>query len=226
MWGFCADGRVRSAILQSYFGDDAPVTGIRLNYHRNPVNRSTHGRQSPDGRITKNKRHPPACERPKGVLRMFRKGEPIDGKFKVRSLESIGTDKQDYDIGVVRICGSLLAKLGGRNVLVKVSVAGLSGRKKSLIRIVRASTGSNALKNNEIALQYDDRELLGIRSFESEYDIVIERVFQLISQPSFLWNHTSPLVRMNAAFAVVLTLMGTALGFFIGCLSSINGMID
>jgi hypothetical protein len=31
---------------------------------------------------------------------------------------------------------------------------------------------------------------------------------------------------MNAAFAVVLTLMGTALGFFIGCLSSINGMID
>ena len=157
---------------------------------------------------------------------MFRKRKPIVGKFKVRSLVRIGTDKQDYDIGVVRICGSLLAQLGGRNVLVKVSVAGLSGRKKSLIRIVRASTGSNALKNNEIALQYDDRELLGIRSFESEYDIVIERVFQLISQPSFLWNHTSPLVRMNAAFTVVLTLMGTALGFFLGCLSSINGVIN
>jgi hypothetical protein len=29
-------------------------------------------------------------------------------------------------------------------------------------------------------------------------------------------NHTSPLVRMNASFAVVLTVMGTALGFMVG----------
>jgi hypothetical protein len=37
-------------------------------------------------------------------------------------------------------------------------------------------------------------------------------------------NHTSPLVRMNASFAVVLTVMGTALGFMAGGL--IGGFPD
>lgn len=134
----------------------------------------------------------------------------------MRSLDSIDTVVQDYDVGVVRVSGPLLAQLGGRNVLIKVSVDGLQGRKKSLIRIVRAATGDNALKKGEIALQYDDRELLGIKCAGSEHNIVLERVCQIVNQPRFLWHHTSPLVRMNAYFAVVLTLVGTGLGFVIG----------
>lgn len=138
--------------------------------------------------------------------------------IKVRSLESIDTISQDVDVGVVRVAAARLKELGGRNALVRVSRIQNTRRVKSLTRIVRAKPTAPALSIDEIALQYDDRQALGINSAGGQHEILIERVWQWPALPWFLLSHTSPLVKKEACFAVALMIVGVLAGGLIGFL--------
>lgn len=140
----------------------------------------------------------------------------VQGKFKVRSLEGIGTIAQDNDVGVIRVSGFLLRRLGSRNSLVRVAKLESGRRQKALIRIVRAATGTHALRKDEIALQYDDRRELGIRQAGSIHVLSIEPVCEWRALPSFLLSHTSPLVKREASFALALMVAGALIGFLTG----------
>ena len=139
-----------------------------------------------------------------------------DPDILMRSLEGIGTLDQDIDVGVIRVSGFLLRKLGSRNSLVRVSTVENGRRTKSLIRIVWAATGSRALRKDKGALQYDDRRELGIKQVDSIHAILIEPVCEWLALPSFLLSHASPLVRREAGFALVLMLAGAVSGFLVG----------
>ena len=136
--------------------------------------------------------------------------------LKVRSLESIGTLTQDLDVGVIRVSASLLQELSSRNSLVRISIFEDGKASKPLVRIVRAATGKNALRENEIALQYDDRKLLGIKRANTLHRITITPVSDWVALPCFLLTHTSPLVRREAVFGLALMLVGVFLGFLLG----------
>ena len=137
--------------------------------------------------------------------------------FKVRSLEAIGTLSTDIDVGVIRVSGAFLRKNTKRNALLRISLVGEDGRKrKSIVRIVRAATGSRPLLKNEIALQYDDRIELGIRKAGTTHTLEIEPVHDWLGLPKFLLGHPSPLVRRESAFAIALMIVGAVIGFFAG----------
>jgi hypothetical protein len=138
------------------------------------------------------------------------------GVFKVCSLEKIGTIQQDFDVGVVRVSGALLRQLGTRNSMVRVSVLENGKPQKSLVRIIRAATGTKALRKDEIALQYDDRSELGIKKAGTCHSISIEPIGQWWGLPSFLLSHTSPLVRRDAFFALGLATLSALLGAIVG----------
>ena len=141
----------------------------------------------------------------------------MKGQLKVRSLEAIGTLSQDIDVGVIRVPGIFLKRHAKRNSLVRVSLIDEDGRrKKSIIRIVRAATGTKALLKNEIALQYDDRIELGIKQAGTIHTLEIEPVHDWFSVPKFLLGHPSPLVRRETAFAIALMIVGALVGFIIG----------
>lgn len=137
-------------------------------------------------------------------------------QFKVRSLEAIGTLDRDIDVGVIRVPGTFLRKFAKRNSLVKISLISESGDRKTIIRIVRAATGSRALLKNEIALQYDDRRELGIKKAGTMHTLEIKAVNEWLALPTFLLGHPSPLVRREAAFAVALMFVGAVVGFVAG----------
>lgn len=141
--------------------------------------------------------------------------EMITGEFTIKSLEGIETINQDMDVGVVRVSSCRLQELGARNSLVRVSIIAENGSKKSLIRIVRAKTGEKALKNYQIALQYDDRLALGIKNSDESRKLSIEPVREWLWLPSFLLWHTSPLVKKETRFALALLLLGFLLGFLV-----------
>lgn len=144
-------------------------------------------------------------------------GKKVTGQFKVRSLEVIGTLSTDIDVGVVRVSAAFLRNNTRRNALLRISIVGKdSDANKSIIRIVRAATGSRTLRKNEIALQYDDRIELGIKKAGTTHMLEIEPVNDWLGLPSFLLGHPSPLVRREAVFAVALTLVGALIGFFVG----------
>ena len=88
----------------------------------------------------------------------------IRQEFRVQSFESIDTAAVDLDKGVIRVPGMLLSKLGGRNSLVEVSVVDGDRAGTAIVRIVRAATGRKSLQMDQIALQYDDRQRLGLNS--------------------------------------------------------------
>ena len=141
----------------------------------------------------------------------------VKGDFKVRSLEAIGTVNTDIDVGVVRVSGALLWRNTKRNALLRISLVGNDGRKKkSIVRFVRAATGSRALRMNEIALQYDDRIELGIRKAGTTHTLEIKPVHNWLGLPKLLLGHPSPLVRKEAAFAIALMIIGVVIGFFAG----------
>jgi hypothetical protein len=158
----------------------------------------------------------------------------IKEKFEVCALEKLGTTDQDIDQGVIRVAGSKLSKLGGRNALVKITVVqkGESPKQeqepklepkskskpkpKPIIRIVRAATGEGGLSGQQIALQYDDRNMLGITSLREEYEIKIEPVSEWLGLPGFLLGHSSPLVRKEAVFGLALMFVGAVVGFIFG----------
>ena len=143
----------------------------------------------------------------------------VKDEFKVRSLETIGTVSTDIDVGVVRVSGAFLRKNTKRNALVRISLVGEDGRKKkTIIRIVRAATGSRALGKNEIALQYDDRIELGIRKAGTTHTLEIEPVHDWMGLPKFLLGHPSPLVRKETAFAIALMIVGLVIGFVVGAM--------
>ena len=139
-------------------------------------------------------------------------------RIEVRSLQCIGTINQDVDVGVVRVAGARLKKLGGRNALVRVSTIQNGRRVKSIVRIVRAQTNDPALKTDQIALQYDDRLALDISSVGDRHELLIERVWQWPALPCFLLFHTSPLVKKEAGFAIGLLIIGLIVGFLLGFL--------
>lgn len=146
----------------------------------------------------------------------------VKDDFKVRSLESIGTESTDIDVGVVRVSGAFLSENTKRNALLRIALVGEDGqRKKSIVRIVRASTGRRALLKNEIALQYDDRIELGIRTVGTTHPLEIEPVHDWLGLglPIFLLGHPSPLVRREAVFAIILMILGGFIGFFIGAMT-------
>lgn len=156
----------------------------------------------------------------------------IKEKFEVCALEKLGTTSQDIDQGVIRVAGSKLSKLGGRNALVKITVVQKGEpskqeqeqeqelkskpKPKPIKRIVRAATGEGGLSGQQIALQYDDRNMLGITSLREEYEIKIEPVNEWLGLPGFLLGHSSPLVRKEAAFGLALMIVGAVIGFIIG----------
>ncbi len=137
--------------------------------------------------------------------------------FKVRSLETIGTLSTDFDVGVVRVSAAFLREHTKRNALLRISLVGEDGRKgKSIVRIVRAATGSNALRKYEVALQYDDRIELGIKKAGTTHRLEIEPVHRWLGLPYFLLGHPSPLVRKEAVFAIALMIIGAVIGFVAG----------
>ncbi|MDE0006066.1 MAG: hypothetical protein OXQ29_25525 [Rhodospirillaceae bacterium] len=146
----------------------------------------------------------------------------IKGEFKVKSFEQIDTINQDFDVGVIRVAGCHLKDLGSRNALVRVSTTE-NGRTMSLIRIVRAKTGKSKLSENEIALQYDDRLALGIKKAGEVRTLSIQPIYQWLHLPRFLLSHTSPLVRKEAGFALVLLFTGFLLGLLVPSL--FDGML-
>ncbi len=139
----------------------------------------------------------------------------VEGEFKVQSLEEIDTFNQDLDVGVIRVAGPRLQELGGLSALVRVSTIRNRRRVKSLIRIVRAKTTKPTLAMDEIALQYDDRLELGIKSVGERHELSIKRVRQWPALPCFLLLHTSPLIKKEAAFAIALLFVGFLLGFLV-----------
>ena len=140
-----------------------------------------------------------------------------EGEFKVRSLGAIDTINQDGDVGVIRVAAARLEELGGRNALVRVSTMKDGRRVKSLVRIVR---DKNTLKENEIAIQYDDRRALGIYRVGKLQSISIEKVkaWQLLSCLRFLLFHTSPLIRYQTSFAIAVAIASVAAAYFLGFL--------
>lgn len=147
---------------------------------------------------------------------MSRKREKIEGTFTIYSFEKIGTIEQDRDVGVLRVCGSMLARLGGRNALVRITIVMDEEPSCSLIRIVRAATGKGALQVSELALQYDDRQTLGVCSAGDEHSVILEPVGRWLGLPLFLLGHTSPLVRLQAIFGIVLMCVGLVVGLIAG----------
>lgn len=142
----------------------------------------------------------------------------VEGEFKVRSLEAIDTIGQDADVGVIRVAGAHLEELGGRNALVRVCVVRNGRTVKSRVRIVRAKTTKPALKEDEIALQYDDRLALGINRAGEMERLAIKKVWQWPALVCFLLFHTSPLVKKETSFAVALLILGVFAGFLLGLL--------
>jgi hypothetical protein len=102
--------------------------------------------------------------------------------------------------------------------LVRLSIVRDGKKSKALARINRAATGERALGRNEIALQYDDRQLLGINRAGSIHRLCIKPVGNWLALPRFLLTHTSPLVRREAAFGVVLMAVGAVIGLVLGLL--------
>ena len=131
---------------------------------------------------------------------------------KVRSLESIGTISQDVDVGVVRVAGTRLQELGARNAPVRVSTMKRGRPEKSLVRIAGAKTTEPPLKTDEIALQHDDRQALGIGSAAEQRGIPVEEVRQFSALPRFLLSHASPLVKKEACLAVASMTVGALAG--------------
>ncbi|MBE0532131.1 MAG: hypothetical protein IH626_14965 [Rhodospirillales bacterium] len=141
----------------------------------------------------------------------------IRGKFKICSLEAIGTLGMDGDVGVVRVSGYFLRTHTRRNAMLRITPVDAAGRKgKAIIRIVRAATGSKSLAKDEIALQYDDRIELGIKKAGTVQELEIRSVNEWTGLPMFLLRHTSPLVRREAAFAFALMGVGAFIGFLAG----------
>jgi hypothetical protein len=144
----------------------------------------------------------------------------IKDKFRVRSLESIGTRETDFDLGVVRVSGALLRKLGKRNILLRISRFEKNGKsRKSIVRLVRAATGQRGLLKHEIALQYDDRAELGIRKAGTEHDIELTPISKWIGLPCFLLGHPSPLVRSETIFAIAIAIGALVIGYLLGVAS-------
>jgi len=139
----------------------------------------------------------------------------VQAKFKVRSLESIGTLDRDNDVGVVRVSAALMRRIGERNTLVRISILH-RGEKKSVVRIMRAATGTRALLKDEVALQYDDRRTLGIKQAGTAHELEISPVNEWLALPAFLLGHPSPLVKREAAFGLALMFVGAVLGFLVG----------
>jgi hypothetical protein len=136
--------------------------------------------------------------------------------FTVKSLTSIKKIDQDSDIGVVRVSTSFITKHAKRNALLKITnMDCIDSKAKSIVRIARAYT----LKENEIALQYDDRLKLGINKAGDVHRLQINQVNILRGLLPFLWNHTSPLVHLQTALAVFLFIFGLAIGYLLGFLS-------
>lgn len=138
--------------------------------------------------------------------------------FRVASLERVGTIAQDLDVGVVRVSGALLRELGGRDSLVKITANPDGSDRPSMVRILRAATGTRALAKTEIALQYDDRRKLGIKRAGATCDIELRPVGRWLSLPSFLLGHSSPLVRMEASYALSLMVVGGIIGLVVGAI--------
>ena len=141
----------------------------------------------------------------------------VRADFKVRSFGAIGTLNTDIDVGVVRVSAAFLRKNTKRNALLRISLVGEDGRKgKSIVRVVRAATGTHALRKNEVALQYDDRIELGIKKADTTHRLEIEPVHRWLGLPYFLLGHPSPLVRKEAVFAIALMIIGAVIGFVAG----------
>ena len=141
--------------------------------------------------------------------------------FQVQSLKYIGTNSQDLDQGVVRVSQTLLENLGGRNALVRVSIYENEKIRQSIVRLVRAATtGSHRLLANQIALQYDDRVLLGVAKAGSEAKLRIKKVNSWIGLPQFIFGHTSPVKRIEAFFGLALTCLGLVMGLLLGLIVS------
>lgn len=142
--------------------------------------------------------------------------------FLIVSLEKVGTIDQDLDVGVIRVSGALLRQLGGRDTLVKISKVTNDGSRVSIVRILRAATGKQALKIDEVALQYDDRRKLGIKRAGEEGELKIEQVGRWLGLPKFLIGHSSPLVRLEAVYAFSLMISGAIIGLVIGLVLGIT----
>lgn len=132
--------------------------------------------------------------------------------FSVKSLEGIGTDHIDLDKGVVRVSQKTLKELGERNSLVKITNS--SGA--TIVRIVRAKTGRNALSDNQIALQYEDRLHIGVKDAGTEIELTIERINSFLGIIAFNWNHTSTLIRLQTAFTFWTSVVSLMFGFLLG----------
>ena len=125
------------------------------------------------------------------------------------------------DVGVIRVSGAFLRKNTKRNALLRITLVDEDGRrKKSIVRIVRAATGRPALRENEIALQYDDRIELGIRKAGTTHTLEFKPVHDWLGLPIFLLGHPSPLVRREVAFAIALMIVGVVIGFVAGSMIS------
>lgn len=137
--------------------------------------------------------------------------------FRVKSLESVGKLATDYDVGIVRISGNQLSNNFERNSYVKIQMCG-EGTNKKITRIVRALTGEGALKNDEIALQYDDRLALGVSNAGESVELKLTKIPAWRAIWSYCSNHPSPLIKAQFWLSVILALLGILVGAPLGLL--------
>ena len=93
---------------------------------------------------------------------MVRKQTSLIRELKVRSLESIGTVAQDYDVGVIRVSAGLLQELESRNSLVRVSI--FENGKPTTYRKVPAQAAEEyeklGLKNGDVITRIDGENVV------------------------------------------------------------------
>lgn len=158
--------------------------------------------------------------------------------MKVKSFQYTGTLESDRDVGAIRINGMRLSQLknagepSARNVLVRVTKIQDGKRGPSIVRIARAATPSKtkvatdpdfrkALNSDEIAMQYDDRIILGIKDAGSTYELIVERhPFPVIGYWNYLWNHSSPLVRITFFMSLLSGALGALIGAILGIVTA------
>lgn len=136
------------------------------------------------------------------------------GEFKIRSLTAIKVPKADYDSGIIRVPNKWISNYFPRGSLVKIKHQPESGGKA--IKLTRIVRGSRRLKDDEIALQYDDRLELGLSRAGKTLKLEIKSVNIPLGVFPFLFKHTSPVTRYQTWLRLGLMLVSIFLGFVIG----------
>ena len=139
--------------------------------------------------------------------------ERSESEFEIVSFHEIGTHAQDLDEGVVRL-GRDFALPVKRGQLVRIQSKKTG---KAIVRVVRRGVGKSHLDVNQIAMQYDDKVLLGL-SRDKKAELEFKVLGNYIGILRFFRTHPSPLIRLEAMLAWIMLVLGSLIGGILGFL--------